>query len=215
MSDIKLEFVGPFGWSENRGVPNIFDSPLATERGVYLWTVQTPDGDELVFYIGQARGFGERFKEHYKLQSDGSYRIYDPATFILGQKNPPLWGGKYGDDKEPREDFQNRFDRVKSQVPRFLGIIRFHLAPISAVQASGMEPKEFRCRVEAALAYAFYCQPGRVSALLEGDIYFLECSSFLQRQELRNLKWPPRDATTRILITSQTKICGLPAEVLV
>ena len=214
MGNIKLEFVGPFGWSENRGVPNIFDSPLATETGVYLWTVQTRNGDELVFYIGQTGvGFGERFKEHYQSQSDGSYRIYNPATFILGQKEL-LWGGIYGDYKEPPEDFQNRFARVKPIVPRFLEILRFHLAPISAVQASGMQPIEFLNRVEAALAYAFYFQPGIVSALLEGDVQYLE-KSRLGTRRLRNLEWPPPDATTRILITSQTKIRGLPEEVLV
>lgn len=60
---------------------------VAARPGIYLWTVATPDGDDLVYYVGEtARSFADRLTEHLKEQLSGAYRIYDPEPFGAGTK---------------------------------------------------------------------------------------------------------------------------------
>lgn len=211
---MKIEFIGPFGWLTSTEIPYIYDSPVATKSGIYLWTVLTPFGDELVWYVGQTgTSFDERFKEHQHLQSDGSYRVYDPDSFVLGQKIR-LWGGKYGYCREPKSNFTDRFAKLRLIVPRFLGILRFHLAPVSHNQSEVSGDLEFRSRVEAALAHHFYDQGEIVGRFQEEDVEYLK-ESKLPTRRLHELHWPPSDATTHVRCYAQRRIRDFPIEVVV
>jgi hypothetical protein len=53
MREAIVHFVGPFGWSRGAPIPCIYDVPVGRQRGIYLYSVPTPEGDELVRYVGQ------------------------------------------------------------------------------------------------------------------------------------------------------------------
>ena len=216
MKSVEINFIGPFGWGADKEIRSIYDEatrPTTAKSGVYLWTVLTPDGDELVNYVGQTRrSFARRFEEHQVLQSTGSYHVYDPDRYVHGQKKL-LWGGVYGYDKEPSADFESRFEELKPVATRFMEILRFHIAPVSFEQACAMSEDEFRSRLEAGLAYHFYHQEGVVGEFQEADVEYLK-ESTLPTQRLHRLHWPPPDATTRVICHAQCKIRGFPSEVI-
>jgi hypothetical protein len=213
--EVNLQFYGPFGWYGDRTIPCIYgnaDRFVNAKGGVYLWTVLTPDGDELVNYVGQTRrSFAKRFREHEMLQSTGSYHVYDPDYYVLGQKRL-LWGGEYGDDREPEADFDSRFERLKPVASRFMRVLRFHLAPIPEGKTGTLGSEEFRSRVEAGLAHHFYIQDGVVGEFQEGDVEYLK-ESMLGKQRLRDLRWPPADKTIQVICHAQGKIRCFPSRI--
>lgn len=216
MRRVELNFHGPFGWGGDKEIPSIYgkaNRPNTAEGGVYLWTVLTPDGDELVFYVGQASDFRKRFKEHQGEQSIGWYHVYDPDTFVRDQKKL-LWDGVYGHDREIDADFVSDCEKLRPNVTRFMAILRFHLAPVSADKAGGMKETEFLKRIEAGLAHHFYHHTGVVGKFQDEDVWYLEQSS-LPRQKLRDLKRPPRDGTTQVICHTQAKIRCFPTEIIV
>ena len=59
-----VQFAGPLSWGGQYGTPCIFDHPLGTGSGVYLWTVPQDDS-EPIYYVGETgRAFAVRMKEH-------------------------------------------------------------------------------------------------------------------------------------------------------
>jgi hypothetical protein len=217
MRSVELTIHGPFGWGGDEAIPSVYDRAhrsVTSKGGVYLWTILTPDGDELVNYVGQTRrSFAMRFQEHEVLQSTGCYHIYDPDSYVQGRKKL-LWGGEYGDHREPEHGFDSRFKELKSVANQFMKILRFHLAPISDEQTCLMEDDELRSRVEAALAHHFYAQGGVVGGFQDDDVEYLK-ESRLGKVRLRNLRWPPPDASTKVICQSECRIRSFPREVII
>ncbi len=213
MRSVELAFSRPFGWSDDEAVENIDDShsSIVMKGGVYLWTVMTPIHDELVCYVGQTGEFKERFRKHHTEQLNGFDRVYDPDSYVGGVrgKENRLWGGDWGRYKEPRDDFKTRFERIKPVASRLANLFRFYLAPISPKQADMLGEKEFRIRLEAALAHHFYMQGGIVGNFQEEDNIYLDGSS-MPSVRLEGLHWPPDNKTTRVICHTDAKIRGFP-----
>jgi hypothetical protein len=213
MRELRMSFYGPFGWGADKSIPSIYDSEHSDKAGIYIWTVLTTEGDELAWYVGETgRSFAKRFREHQHKQAIGSYNIYEPEKFILGQKIR-IWGGKYGPTREPELDFNSRFERVKETAARFMQTNRFHVAPIQGDPSGILGAEEFRSRAEAGLAHHFYTQEGVVGKFIDNVEYLKE--SRLGMQWLSHLRWPPPDASTRLVCHSQGRIRCFPREIII
>ena len=214
MKETKIHFFGPFGWSREASIPCIYDSPISSQSGIYLYTVPMPDGDEIVRYVGETgKSFAGRFKGHERSRLAGDYRIYDPEKLVLGEK-VLLWGGIFLRYQEPKEGFAFRFARLKDVNTRFMGLMRFYLTPVTAGDTGGMLELEFRNRVEAALAHHFYTQGGVVGGFQDEDVQYLKASQ-LPTRRLEKLEWPSKDASLRVACSAEARIRCFPDQVIV
>jgi hypothetical protein len=94
MTDIKIHFEGPFTFA---GETSIFQSPLSTSEGVYVWTFrQTATGSHLIHYVGETTSFGKRHKEHLVHILSMNYGIFDPEDAKNG-KCTVIWSGLWRD----------------------------------------------------------------------------------------------------------------------
>ena len=165
MTELTLQFEGPYSWMKDAPDPYVFEAPAAKKPGIYLWTVPTPSG-ELVFYVGETgRDFATRLTEHLRDQLAGIYRIYDPEHFARGHKKL-LWGGMLGKLREPSlSDFIAKLPTVAPALAAFARMMRFQLAPLDC-------DAPLRQRVEAAIADHFYAQEGLVGDFQDDDISY-------------------------------------------
>jgi hypothetical protein len=188
-SESVVEFQGPFSWVEPSVEASIIHSEVSKLPGVYLWTVETPNGF-LVYYVGETGvNFRTRMRDHYKEQLSGMYHIYDPELFSLGEKRE-LWRGIYGKGgKHDLYKFLDILPLLVTSLIRFVSIIRFYVAPINF-------ERRLRKRFEAALANHLYSQPGVVGAFQDKGI----------RYELRRNSEDP----TKINIICPKEVLGIP-----
>lgn len=163
--ELSLVFAGPFAWLSNGALPCVFEVPMSKQSGIYLWTVDTTDGD-LVYYVGETgRDFGTRLTEHLKDQLAGMYHIYDPGAFVRGVKEP-LWSGMFGKSRERTlSEFVRRLPELAPALVEFVRAMRFYLAPLAG-------DARIRKRIEAALADHFHAQGGVVAQFQDGDIHY-------------------------------------------
>lgn len=77
MSDIPLNFVGPFTFVA--GEKSLFHSPVSQSPGIYLWTIrQRADESHLIHYVGETVSFANRQREHLIQILGLNYGIFDP-----------------------------------------------------------------------------------------------------------------------------------------
>jgi hypothetical protein len=162
---VHLEFSGPFSWLASDLAPSIFEAVAAQAAGIYLWTVDTPDG-HLIYYVGETGvEFRQRLHQHLSRQLAGMYHIYEPGMFAVGQKHA-LWRGMYGRDRE--SSLAALVDRLPTLAPAladFVRLMRFHLAPLTC-------QTRLRRRIEAALARHLSRQPGLVGSFQDAGIRY-------------------------------------------
>jgi hypothetical protein len=164
-TSVCLQFSGPFSWCSADPSTSIFEAAAARLAGIYFWTVETPDGD-LIYYVGETgTEFRLRMRQHWCEQLAGLYHIYDPDLFALGQKRA-LWRGMYGTDREARlAAFAERLPTLAPTLTRFIGLIRFHLAPLTC-------EGRLRRRIEGALAEHLSRQPGLVGQFQDSEVHY-------------------------------------------
>lgn len=127
---VRLDFSGPFSWCGAGGTRCVFGAPEADRAGIYLWTVEHPQGD-LALYVGETgRNFQARLLEHLRDQLAGVYAIYEPAALRLGTRRP-IWKGVVGRDREPDglSEYAYRLLELAPSVAALVQLYRFHLAP--------------------------------------------------------------------------------------
>jgi hypothetical protein len=163
---VRLECSGPFSWLSSEPATSVFEAATARAAGIYLWTVDTRDGD-LIYYVGETGvEFRQRMHQHLSQQLAGMYHIYDPGLFAVGQKHA-LWRGMYGNDREAGlADFVERLPTFALALADFVRLMRFYLAPLTC-------DTRLRRRIDAALARHFYRQPGLVGSFQDAGIRYV------------------------------------------
>jgi hypothetical protein len=192
-SAVTLEFLGPFSWLSSDPATSIFEAAAARTAGIYLWTVDTPDG-HLIYYVGETGvAFRQRLYQHLSQQLSGMYHIYEPGLFAVGQKHA-LWRGMYGRGRESGlAMFVERLPTLAPALADFVRLLRFHLAPLAC-------QTRLRRRIEAALAYHLSCQPGLVGAFQDAGIRYATKRT--------------SEAPVEVLCRSSATLLGLPAHFL-
>ncbi len=96
---MELHWHGPFVMVPQPGFESVFDTHIATGKGIYLWTIELGDG-YLVNYVGETgkggQSFAGRLAEDVRWdlggQAKGNGRangiVCDPDLFQEGQRVP-------------------------------------------------------------------------------------------------------------------------------
>jgi hypothetical protein len=133
---VRLEYSGPFSWLLSDAAPSIFEAATARAPGIYLWTIETKDGD-LIYDVGETGGeFRQRLRQHWCEQLAGMYHICGPERFAVGHKHV-LWRGMYGNAREADLGaFVGRLPTLAPALADFVRLIRFHARPLDLRHAT-------------------------------------------------------------------------------
>jgi hypothetical protein len=191
--DVPVHFHGPFSALDDGTCPCLFTHEVATKTGVYLWTVNV-GGMDRPWYVGQTRrGFGQRTSEHLAAQLSGQYRTYDAAALSRGE-------GRYADGSVGATwptllpSFLKNFERLVPHIVGVIRLVRFHVAPLDG-------DAHLFDRVEGAIGRHFKAHPDPEYPGLFGT----------------GIKLPahlPGDTRIRLALSSDSRIAGLPREIL-
>ena len=97
-SDVSLNFVGPFTFTE--GAASVFEAPCSQAAGIYLWTIrQRSDNAHLIHYIGETKKLAKRHREHLIHILGLNYGMLDPKKAQEGECEW-RWNGLWR-DKSP------------------------------------------------------------------------------------------------------------------
>jgi hypothetical protein len=191
MYEYEIQLSGPYQFY---GVDVLFSQPVAREPGVYLFTVPY-DNRFLANYVGETgQSFTERLTTHAQSYVSGLYRIYDPRSFVNGQKKL-IWGGLWkAGTRDRMGDFLDRYEELSPVAYECLGLLRIFVAPIHA-------DKRVRERIEARVVGELHKNPGVISDFVDDD---LRCRPKREDE-------PP----FTVSISGLDKILGLSVEVLI
>ena len=144
MQDEPLHFSGPLSFMP--GDQYLFTSDLCAEPCVYLWTVRSDvDGLHYIHYVGEAKSFAKRQREHLVHVLGLNYGFLDPEDARRGISTwrwPGLWRKRSSDG--PGELIE-RYLSLGHAVLEYLESISIFAAPIHGGQ-------ELRRRVEGRIA---------------------------------------------------------------
>jgi len=187
-----MTFEGPYSWLDAPGAPSIFKSIAPGTKGVYLWTVERPDG-HLVFYVGESgRCVSNRMAEHYFKHATGQYSLYEPSAFARGEKRK-IWARSYGKDKRTLGECVEASVALAPQILELSRLLRFFVAPMTYED-------RIRRRMEAALADELAKAPGEIGAFQDEGVWYQ------RRREM--------EAPIDVVVGSSSSILGLPTELM-
>lgn len=129
MSDIDLNFVGPFTLTD--GSTCLFHSAFAASSGIYLHTVkQDSDNAHLIHYVGETASLGKRHREHLIQILGLNYGIFDPDKARQGICEL-LWKGLWRDKTAGGPSMQlEAYQRIHQDVLRYLSILNVFFAEL-------------------------------------------------------------------------------------
>jgi hypothetical protein len=186
MQDEPLHFSGPLSFMP--GDQYLFTSALCAEPCVYLWTVRSDvDGLHYIHYVGEAKSFAKRQREHLVHVLGLNYGFLDPEDARRGISTwrwPGLWRKKSSDG--PGELIE-RYLSLGNAVLEYLESISIFVAPIHGGQ-------ELRRRVEGLIARSLKVNHPAAAMLYPNDN--------------RTGIWK-QVAGLRLTITSEQPIAGL------
>ena len=190
--EVQAHFHGPFSAFDEAGCRCLFTDQLAARSGVYLWTISVK-GQECLWYVGQTRrSFGQRMGEHLAGFLSGQYQIHDPDGLSRGEQR--LADGSIN-GVWPRT-LPYLLQNYESLLPKITGLIRlikFHLCPL-------VGDAHLHDRVEGAIGRYYKAHPDPA----------------LRDFITPGLKLPaavPYDNPMRLILSSETPLAGLPAEI--
>jgi hypothetical protein len=160
----ELRWKGPYVFfpQQNR-LPVVFDAPEAAEPGLYLWTIESPDG-YLVNYVGEAgRGtsrIGSRLAEGIEYYLCGGGEHNEGSKYVQGIREP------YG---FTLVDFMKELPRHTKEIYEVLLATRVFIAPIRC------ETDDVRKRVEAAVIRAIIKHSDRAKHFLSNKRWRNPC----------------------------------------
>ena len=130
MSDIDLNFVGPFTFID--GNTCLFHSAFAASSGIYLWTIkQNADNTHLIHYVGETASLGKRHREHLIHILGLNYGIFDSDKARQGIIEL-LWKGLWRDITADGPSLQlEAYQRIHQDVLRYLSILNIFFAELN------------------------------------------------------------------------------------
>ncbi len=160
-----VEFIGPFSWLDKNNIPSILTSPEGKRPGIYLWTVNTSDG-ELIYYVGETgRSFSQRLIEHFREHMSGGYHIHDPQEIVYGKK-VQIWPGRFGSTgNRSISEFLENYLSIAPSIVKLTEVYRFFVAPLQC-------DNRLRARIEAGIARHLYNQEGVIGSFQESGIRY-------------------------------------------
>ena len=191
---LEIEFHGPYKWY---GSNSIFLQPESEKFGIYLWAVPIED-NYLVYYVGETGvSFADRILDHTRNYLNGLYRVYEPTSFVKGEKTlvwEGMWKKEPGNPNRRMALFLERYQELCKVIYDFLGALKIFLVPFDS-------EKRIRLRIEAAIAETLFNQPEVVGEFQDKDI------KYVSRR--------PDEEPIQVAIKSGEKILGLPKELAV
>ncbi|NJM42680.1 MAG: hypothetical protein HC853_19045 [Anaerolineae bacterium] len=127
---------------------------VASNTGVYLWTVEHNLGF-LIYTAGiTRRPFQQRFREHTRAYQSGVYTVFDAADLARGERNK-IWPGFWFRRRTPqlKAEYQRRASEIGDALEKLLSAYRVFVAPVSTT------PRVLE-RIEAAIMNALYAAKG-------------------------------------------------------
>ncbi|MFN5708934.1 MAG: GIY-YIG nuclease family protein [Planctomycetota bacterium] len=130
-SDISLNFVGPFTFTE--GAASVFEVPCSRAAGIYLWTIrQRRDNTHLIHYVGETKDLAKRHREHLIRILGLDYGIFDPEKAQDGESEL-RWKGLWRDKSSggPLQQLA-AYRKHHSDVLEYVSIINIFFAELQA-----------------------------------------------------------------------------------
>ena len=129
-TEIALNFVGPFSFvGDGR---SLFESPVASSAGVYLWTIkQRSDNTHLIHYVGETTSFASRHREHLIQILGLNYGIIHPEKAQDGICEW-LWQGLWR-DRSPLGPAKQiaAYQAIHQQMIRYLSLVNVFFAEVN------------------------------------------------------------------------------------
>ena len=185
---VKLSFHGPFGLcGQHRRM--LFEDPIRTEAGIYLWTFQT-DAGILIEYVGETgESFEKRMKEHMIQTFGGNYRVLDPAL-VRRLEVKVVWNGLW------RKGTRDKIGEFASRYLDLAPLIHSYLENIEVFVGVLAVDRRTRQRIEGALANHLRAEPFPASIFLPNDV------RYIQRRD--------NELPFSLVLDCSEKIVGLP-----
>jgi hypothetical protein len=188
---LEMEFHGPYKWY---GSNSIFLQPESEKFGIYLWAVPIED-NYLVYYVGETGvSFADRILDHTRNYLNGLYRVYEPTSFVKGEKTlvwEGMWKKELGNPTWRMALFLGRYQELCKVIYDFHGALKIFLVPFES-------EKRIRQRIEAAISKTLLNQPEVVGEFQDKDI------KYVGRR--------PDEEPIQVTIKSGEKVIGLPKE---
>jgi len=146
-----LDWSGPFVLQGPDG-NLLFDSPIASKWGIYIFTVIYRDGF-LIYLTGwTTRPFKKRFKEHMREYRRGTYTIFNTESLRNGKRDEiwhGMWTKRETNTREIKALFESRHQEINPAIENLLSTFRIFVAPLEA-------ERRVLARVEAAIMNILY-----------------------------------------------------------
>jgi hypothetical protein len=155
-----LDWNGPFALQGPDG--NLFfDSPVANQCGIYVFTINYQDG-YLIYLTGwTTRPFKKRFKEHIREYRKGTYTIFNCESFRNGKRDEiwhGMWTKKETNTLAMKALFESRHQDINPVIEDLLSTFRIFVAPLE-------RERRVLARVEAAIMNLLYSSEEPFSSL--------------------------------------------------
>ncbi|MGH9834020.1 MAG: hypothetical protein ACRD9Y_13445 [Blastocatellia bacterium] len=146
-----LNWSGPFVLQGPDG-NLLFDSPIASECGIYIFTVIHRDGF-LIYLTGwTTRPFKKRLKEHMREYRKGTYTIFNTESLRNGKRDEiwhGMWTKRETNTREMKALFESRHQEINPAIENLLSTFRIFVAPLEA-------ERRVLARIEAAIMNILY-----------------------------------------------------------
>jgi len=192
---LDVRFLGPFHAVGREATRCLFNNEVASEKGIYLWTIPLEE-QERVWYVGQTRrSFGRRMAEHVQKHLSGEYPVWDPEALVRGEHRF-VWPPQGQLDRWPATlpAFLARHGELVPVLERFFHLVRFYVAPLPA-------DRSLLDRVEGAVGR--YLRDHEDAAVRDFVVPGLRVPARI-----------PGDTSARFRLSSEMAIRGLPAELI-
>jgi hypothetical protein len=156
---IDLHWRGPYRWPSlgSDADDGAFATAVASNGGIYLWTVEHYDGF-LIYAAGiTRRPLVKRFREHTRAYRRGIYTIFDMPSMKKGIRRE-IWHGFWYKKRsaEKQNEYDSRCEEIGLAAEEQLSNFRIFVASV--------DPKpRLLDRIEAAIMNALYAVEGPVS----------------------------------------------------
>ncbi len=160
--ELQLNWHGPSRWpglAHQGCYEDLEGAGIASDCGVYLWTVEH-EGGFLIYTAGiTRRPFRERFREHTREYQSGVYTIFDVPSLMRGERKK-IWPGFWYRKRPPalEQEYERRKPELIVALDALLSAYRVFVAPLPPV------PRVLK-RVEAGIMNALYAAGGAASAV--------------------------------------------------
>ena len=135
--EVSIRFQGPFAAMKTHACRCLFTDPIASQKGVYLWTMEV-NGSERPWYVGQTdRGFGQRMVEHVRGFLSGEYTCFNAEALSRGEYCHA--DGFEGSSPENLPSIIANFERTSPHALSIVRRMRFYVAAVDKARLNRVE----------------------------------------------------------------------------